>query len=310
MEKRKLKILTDVLGPYRKVGEEFLFLCPFCKHHKAKLSINLDRGAKCWICNWSSPRLSRLIKRLGTRQQREDWRALEGHTEVSDFSDDLFATATPAAKEKIYLPSEFASLVGHRASITATSAKNYLRKRGISKEDVKYWKIGYCFSGSYGGRVVVPSFDANGEVSYFIARSYDSAWPKYKNPPVDRNIVFNELMVDWDKDINIVEGVFDAIVAGPNSIPLLGSTLKEDSQLLRRIIENDSTVYIALDEDAEKKALNLIKTLLQYNVELYKVPTEGYDDVGEMTREEFALRKERAVRIDLDTILWHKAAAI
>ena len=310
MEKRKLKILTEILGSYRKVGEEYLFFCPFCKHHKAKLSVNLNRGVKCWICNWSSPRLYRLVKRLGTGQQKEEWRSFEGFTEVTDFTDDLFGEKEAAAKERIFLPEEFVSLANKKTPITAAGAKSYLRKRGVSKQDIKHWKIGYCFSGSYEGRIVVPSFDTDGEVSYFIARSYNNAWPRYKNPPVDRDIIFNELMIDWDNDVNIVEGVFDAIVAGPNSIPLLGSTLREKSQILRKIVENDVAVYIALDEDAEKKALKMIQNLLQYNVELYKIPTDGYEDVGEMTREEFLLRKGQAVRIDLDTILWHEAAAI
>ena len=36
---------------------------------------------------------------------------------------------------------------------------------------------------------------------------------KYYNPPVEKDFIFNELYLDWNKDITIVEGVFDAIVA-------------------------------------------------------------------------------------------------
>ena len=56
---------------------------------------------------------------------------------------------------------------------------------------------------------------------------------KYLNPPADRDIIFNELYIDWDSDIILVEGAFDAIKAGPNSIPLLGSTLREESSLFQ-----------------------------------------------------------------------------
>ena len=72
------------------VGEEYLFNCPFCKHHKPKLSINLDKGAKCWVCNWASPRIFRIIKRLGNRQQKDEWRELEGTLDINEFSEELF----------------------------------------------------------------------------------------------------------------------------------------------------------------------------------------------------------------------------
>ena len=51
------------------------------------------------------------------------------------------------------------------------------------------------------------------------------------NPEASRDIVFNQLYLDFDEDLTIVEGVFDAIIAGPNAVPILGSTLNEDSAL-------------------------------------------------------------------------------
>ena len=56
---------------------------------------------------------------------------------------------------------------------------------------------------------------------------------KYLNPPVSKNVVFNELYVDWDEAVVIVEGVFDAITVGQNGIPILGSSLREESKLFK-----------------------------------------------------------------------------
>ena len=72
--------------------------------------------------------------------------------------------------------------------------------------------------------IVIPSFDDDGDVNYFAARSYNGDSYKYKNPRASKNIVFNELFVNWNADLTIVEGAFDAIVAG-NAVPILGSTL-------------------------------------------------------------------------------------
>jgi DNA primase len=101
-------------------------------------------------------------------------------------------------------------------------------------------------------------------------------------------------MIDWDSDIILVEGVFDAIKAGLNAIPLLGSQLNEHSKLFQKIVKHSPKVYLALDHDAEKKSTNLIKKLLTYGVELYKVGIMPYSDVGEMSRSEFLARKEQA----------------
>ena len=36
----KLRIIRDILGGYRQSSNEFLFQCPFCGHHKKKMSVN------------------------------------------------------------------------------------------------------------------------------------------------------------------------------------------------------------------------------------------------------------------------------
>jgi hypothetical protein len=114
---------------------------------------------------------------------------------------------------------------------------------------------------------------------------------------VSKDICFNELYVDWDSDLVITEGIFDAIKAGPNSIPLLGSTVRENSKLFQKIIKHDTAIYLALDADAAKKEARIINQFLKYGVELYKVDTTGFEDVGEMTCEEFTRRKEKATFI-------------
>jgi len=176
-------------------------------------------------------------------------------------------------------------------------------------EDVLKWKIGYCSSGQYAGRVVFPSFDQDGLVNYFVARTYGNSWKKYTNPPVGKNIVFNELYVDWEDDLSLVEGIFDAVVAG-NAIPILGSSLNQNSKLFREIVKHDTPVYVALDSDAEKKAMKMIKNLLTFGVELYKVDISPYSDVGDMTKEEYEERKAAAKLMDSQNYLSESIAAI
>ena len=297
------KILHEVIGYHKTAGSELLFKCPSCNHHKLKLSVNLDKNAfKCWGCDYRGRNIRRIIRRFGTYTQLQKWDQVTDRPDLQRFADLFMERRDEESKDTVELPPQFVSLASKRLPATAKFAYRYLRDRGVTDSDILRWKIGYCFEGQYRNRVVIPSFDDDGDVNYFIARSYSGDSYKYKNPRASKNVVFNELFVNWDADLTIVEGAFDAIVAG-NAVPILGSTLRTDSRLLQKIVMNDTPVYLALDADAADKERRIIQTLLRYDIELYKIDTSGYEDVGTMPREVFQQRKKAASFIDGDNYL-------
>ena len=289
--------MSNILGSFYKINDEYLFHCPKCEHHKKKLSINLEKDAfKCWVCDYHGRSIKRLVRRYGQYSQKREWLQLTNQVEISSFSNDLFASVEEEVlKQRVELPEEFISLANKNLSVGSLAARKYLKDRNITKQDIIRWKIGYCPDGVYANRVVIPSFNLDGNCDFFTARTYVDDWKKYINPPVGRDIIFNELYIDWEEDLVLVEGPFDAIVAGPNAIPLLGSTLRENSKLFQKIIQHDTTIYIALDPDAERKSMGLIKKLLQYDIEVNKIDIKGHSDVGEMSKEQFNIFKENAV---------------
>ena len=103
-----------------------------------------------------------------------------------------------------------------------------------------------------------------------------------------------------------MEGVFDAVVAG-NAIPLLGSSLRDSSKLLQEVIKHDTPIYLALDPDAKQKEQKIAKLLMQYDIELYNIDVSGFEDIGEMTKKQFTIRKEKAEFIHLDNYLLYEA---
>lgn len=302
-EKEAKKILYETLGNYFDKGDELLFSCPSCNHRKRKFSINLDKNAyKCWVCDYRGRNIRRVVRSYGSYSQLQKWDAISDRSDLERFADLFMETERREDKEKVELPEEFTSLCTGSLPATGTYAFRYLQKRGVTKADILKWKIGYCFSGEYRNRIIIPSFDEDGDCSYFIARSYTGDSYKYKNPRASKDVVFNELFVDWNKDLTIVEGVFDALVAG-NAVPILGSTLRKGSDLLRQIVRNDTPIYIALDPDAVDKERRIIKMLLRYDIELYKIDVSGYEDVGSMPKNVFEERKNNASFIDPDNYL-------
>lgn len=308
MEAEKLQILKGILGNFYNTNDEHLFYCPKCKHHKRKLSVNVEKDAfKCWVCDYHGRSLRRLVRKFADFRTLQKWDKLDGREDVTKF-DDIFSEDKEVEEiQRIDLPKEFITLTGHHRAMATTPALNYLQNRGVTEQDILHWKIGCCMSGDYNNRVIIPSFDEDGYVNYFVARTFNGSWRKYLNPPASKDIIFNELYLDFDKDLVIVEGIFDAIIAGPNSVPILGSTLRENSKLFQQIVKNDTPVYIGLDVDAERKTKKIIKDLLNYGIEVYKIDTSGFDDIGSMSRQEFLNSKSKAVRYESNDYLLYEA---
>ena len=187
-----------------------------------------------------------------------------------------------------FFPKEFISLTNKTLPFSAIEPKKYLASRGISKEDILKYKIGYCPSGDYAQRIIVPSFNLDGNLSYFVARSYDKFKQPYKNPNISKDLIFNELYLSAAYPLVIVEGVFDTIACGNTiySIPLLGNSINEDSKIFKYILKHNSEIYVILDRDAKDKQISLIKKLLDYDVHPFVYFMKKYKDLGETPKSE------------------------
>ena len=302
----KRKIVTQILGSYWQKGDEHLYHCPYCGHHKKKMSINFSNGYwKCWVCDTRGKNIYRIVRKFGNYQQRQKYRELQGLIDLSDFEEMFKEYNNIQEKQILDMPEGFVSLCNKDLPMDSTDAFRYLSSRGIGRREILKWKIGYCKEGRYAGRIIIPSFDVEGDLNYFIARSYVGHTRRYLNPPADRDLVFNELNIDWDEPVVLVEGVFDAIAAGDNAIPILGSTLREQSRLFQAIAVHDTPVYMALDYDAEKKAEWIIKSMLKYDLEVHTVPIDEAD-VSEMGEKEFKERLACSREIKSDMYFFEK----
>jgi len=132
---------------------------------------------------------------------------------------------------------------------------------GITDEMIEKFGIGFCDKGDHAGRIVIPSYNTKGELNYYIARSWNPmSRAKYKNPEAEKDkIIFWENLIDWNKDIYLVEGAFDGLFVD-NPIPMLG---KHMSELLFETIykKAKADIIICLDADAWENAVKLYHEL-------------------------------------------------
>ena len=249
-----INILDDVLGPGTSLkNDEQAHYCPFCHHHKKKLQINLKTQKwHCWVCDAKGKRINRLLKRLHV-----DSRRLKKLYEI--YGDDyvVYSKDTEDEKVELRLPKEFCSLLKEPKGINPIfrKVKEYAKQRGITTEDIRRYNIGYCDSGLYSNRIIIPSYDSDNRLNYFIARSvFDEEKFKYKNPPVSKNVIMFENQINWNEPITLVEGVFDAMAVKRNAIPLLGKFVPKtlNDTIYKKGV---SSINILLDEDAQEQAL-------------------------------------------------------
>ena len=134
--------------------------------------------------------------------------------------------------------------------------------------------------------VIIPSYDAKGQLNYFTGRSFQKdSKVKYRNPSVSRDIIPFELFINWNIPFILCEGPFDAIAIKRNAIPLLGKNIQ--SSLMKKIVQSSvEKIYIALDKDAQKQALSFCEKLLNEGKEVYLVDLKDKDP-SEMGFEKF-----------------------
>ena len=86
--------------------------------------------------------------------------------------------------------------------------------------------IGFCDEGQYSNRIIIPSYDSDGQLNFSVGRDFYNSKMKYKNSPTPKDVIGFDLFVNWDEPIILCEGVFDAIAIKRNAIPLFGKTIQ------------------------------------------------------------------------------------
>jgi DNA primase len=250
---------------------EAVYFCPFCNHRKRKLECNLtSQRWQCWVCHTSGNSIKSLFRRLKVNSSYYN----ELYKITGDYKPQFVEKEYP---KDLSLPADFISLIESQDSFEYNNAKKYLENRGITNDDIIRYNIGYCTKGEYRQMVILPSYDKNGNINFFAARSYyENSYIKHKLPSWSKDIVGFELFINWNEPITICEGTFDAVAIKRNAIPLFGTSMSE--YLKESIILNGvEQVNLILDKDALKEALRIQKYLDKYEVSVHLIQLDGKD---------------------------------
>jgi DNA primase len=273
-----VEIISEFLGEPKKVYEntsQVSWNCPVCDEggNKGNLEVNIEKSVfHCWSCGdyeGTHGSLGKLFDKFGNKKQKKLYEVLKPETIIK----------RERKKKTLKLPDRFTQFKdSSKVYPIRRQAMNYLNSRGITDDMIERYGIGFCDNGDHAGRIVIPSYNKKGELNYYIARSWDPmSRAKYKNPEAEKDkIIFWENLIDWNKDIFLVEGAFDGLFLD-NAIPMLG---KHMSELLFETIYKKAkgNITICLDEDAWNNSVKLYHELnggeLWGRIKLVKLPDD------------------------------------
>jgi hypothetical protein len=302
-------ILTVFLGDsksgYCDGQMQYQFPCPHCiekygyqEARKYNLEVSFTKGGvfQCWKCSSEGDDLmhgsiKKLIRAFGNEKLLNEYISVIHSIKDSELYKLHFNEFdnTIIEKEALKLPSSFKFFEKDKRN--NYTALKYLQNRGIGWDIIEKYKLGYTEreeenkKGSF--RVIIPSYNALGELNYWVGRDYlpksekYAQRIKYDNPKVEKkDIIFNEDKIQWDADITLVEGTFDHIVV-PNSIPLLGKALNKDYKLYWELINRaNGNINVWLDGDAYESVKQIYSLLNHGNLynKIRYIPTNENDD--------------------------------
>ena len=249
---------------------EVSYYCPNCNHYKRKLQVNLTTQRwHCWVCGMKGNGVYNLFRKTNAAPD-----LLQASKEITVGKTQQQKSDNVEIKQ---LPTEFRPLHINWNTPHYKNALHYIvNVRGLTPMDVLRYNIGYCEEGEYKGMIIIPSYDTNNQLNYFVGRSfYDSSF-KHKNPIWSKDVIGFENQIDFNQPVTLVEGAFDAISTKRNCIPLFG---KKIMPTLRHTIISKKVpkLYISLDRDAMEDALNELEYYMNSGIEVYFVDLIGKD---------------------------------
>lgn len=177
------------------------------------------------------------------------------------------------------------STARYHSQIFGSPGEEYLANRGITREAVIAFRLGYVGTGSsesrsdreFTRRISIPYLSAGGVVSLRYRSTRDEDTPKYLGLPGIAARPFNTPALLASDPIYLCEGEIDAIslwVAGLPAVAIPGATSwkKEWSRIFRM----RSTVLLLDDDEAGKR----MGKQVSQSIERCRIINMGVDDTG------------------------------
>lgn len=286
-------------------GDEWTAECPFCEVFGGFYVNCAEDGKGPWVCFKCGER-SRTIVRLVAhvedlnpaearamvmrdamefRRKESPVTLLErirGLRESDDLSDlDLLSDDDGSDTE---LPREFIPVWDGKRWRVPT----YMTKRKFKRATLRAWGVGFCQSGYFHHRVIIPLDCPNGRS--FTARALEAdVEPRYLNPPGADHA---KLLFGWKhspihSDFCLAEGPLDAMKLWQHGLPAMafgGKVLSSHQLGMLFTRPSGASVCVMLDPEAQVEALDVASQLVTHFEYVYVAKLPDGVDPGASTK--------------------------
>jgi len=260
-----------LLAGLHRSGDNLSGACPLHNgHNKSQFRVSVSKN--CWICFGDCHMGGSIVdfvsrkERIGIRDAArliQEWFGLDADIASADangkpHSQSPSANAAPNRDEDI--PAAFNPPL--RFTLTVNPEHPYLIARGLSKNTIETFGLGYCAEGTMAGWIAIPIHNTTGQIVAYAGRwpgNTANGLPKYKLPKGFRKSLelFNlhrAGAADSKLPLVVVEGFFGCMhiwQAGHGRVvSLMGSMLsRAQEELILKTTGPNGKVILLFDED-------------------------------------------------------------
>lgn len=262
-------------------GVESMIHCPFHDDRTPSCSVNLDRKVfHCFACGAGGSILD-FVARMESVPLVEAARLIAAWSDLCDL------TANPPHKKRERTekhpanpPLDFA--------LTLDPEHPYLASRGLSRETVDRFGLGFCDRGVMKGRICIPIHDAQGRLVAYAGRwpgSPPPDEPRYRFPRGFRKslVLFNYHRVADATHLVIVEGVWSVFrldVLGVAAVALMGCSLSGMQEALIKGLSLEQITLLLDGDPAGYASTEVLSRRLDHGppVHVPSVPKDAQPD--------------------------------
>jgi DNA primase len=268
--------------------------CPFCvdngttPDYRKRLGLNVITGlGHCFNCDWRSTNKDYTFRMLAQKLATGELEAAE-------------STGAPKKlPERIELPISFTRLSPDKGDYWMLKAWRFVQSKGVSTEQIKHFRIGFCESGEFAYRVILPAYWCNKLVGVISRDITGQQKPKYRNS-IGAKVIYGIERIRYDTAV-LGEGPFDRhaikrVCPNFDVGALLGHSLTD---VQAEILKPYKHIILWLDPDKAgiEGAITVARRLKKKKNVWFVMPdAEDERDPDELTDEERLYKLQHLVR--------------
>jgi DNA primase len=272
------------LNIYSELESDFVIFCPFHANFRTPAAeVNKESGLFfCFSCQESVDLIALVMHQTG-RSYFESVRFIKSKEAASVDLENEISKKINSAPDYVLFDELLVKRL-HTQAMDSDKAIRYFLGRGISKDSVAKFSLGYSDKNDM---VTIPMHSPDGMLVGFVARSIEGK--QFKNTPnmPKSKILFNLHRVKSSRVVYVVESSFDAIrldQVGFPAVATLGANVSKKQLDLLQQYFND-VVVIADNDEAGGGMSSRICDRLGSRVSTVTIDSK-YKDIGDMSDEE------------------------